>query len=234
MDRVTTVLFDFGGTLVEPLPPIEDMWREVAGRVNLGANFATILSAVRGADARFAGRLYDFHGRMSEYWRLYDGFVLDRLGRADPHGRIAMAIEQVFKEILLSNPFPETRDVLTTLSSTGYRLGIVSNATDDLRPRLNALGLAPFFDTVTYSQEARAEKPSPAIFQLAMRRLGCSPSEAVHVGDRPEADVAGARASGIAPILVDRRGTFIMENCLRVRDLREVPPLLERMSPNLL
>jgi putative hydrolase of the HAD superfamily len=50
------------------------------------------------------------------------------------------------------------------------------------------------------------EKPDPRIFRRALERLGAEPSEALHVGDSPEHDLAGARAVGIAALLVDRRG----------------------------
>jgi FMN phosphatase YigB (HAD superfamily) len=58
-----------------------------------------------------------------------------------------------------------------------------------------------YFDSVTYTQEAGANKPDPTIFQLALKRAGCSPNEAVHVGDSYEKDVLGARRIGIMPIL---------------------------------
>ena len=229
MSHITTVFFDFGGTLVEPLRPVEEMWREVARRVDLSVDAESLIRAVHDAETRFTPKIYEYHGRMKEYWALVDGFILEQIGCPDPDGRLAAAIERAFKEVLLSRPYPEARDVLAELKSRGYRIGIISNATEDLVPRLDALGLAPYFDAVTYSQEARAEKPDPAIFHLAMRRIGCSPSEAIHVGDKPEADVAGARAAGIVPVLVDRQGAVHGVDCLRVRDLREVPPLLEKL-----
>jgi len=227
MTRITTVFFDFGGTLVEALRPVEVMWREVARRVGLAVDLGTLMRAVEDANARFGGSIYDYHGRMKEYWALHDAFVLERVGRPDPDGMLAAAVERTFKEILLSPLYPETRGVLADLRSRSYRIGLVSNATDDLLPRLAALGLTQWFDAVTYSQEARAEKPNPAIFELAMRKIGCLRSEVIHVGDRPEADVAGARAAGITPVLVDRQGTHPTEDCVRIQNLREVLPILE-------
>jgi len=234
MTRVTTVFFDFGGTLVEPLRGADDMWRDVARLVGLQIDPDSLVQAQREADFRFRAELYDYHGRMREFWRLYDGFILERVGLASPSGSPAAAIEELgdridraFKRMLLSRPFPETREILAALRAKGLRLGIVSNATEDLVDRLAALGLAGNFDTVTYSQEARAEKPDPAIFRLALQRAGCAPTEAVHIGDRMDADVVGARAAGITPILVDRHDRAREADCLRVSDLRELPVLLE-------
>jgi len=231
---VTTVFFDFGGTLVEPLRSVEEMWRDVVRKVGLPIDPEALVRAQREADARFAPMLYDYHGRMRDYWRLYDGFILERVGLSPADGRPPAAIaeledriDRAFKDMLLSRPFPETHEVLAALRTKGHRLGIISNATEDLLDRLAALGLAGYFDTVTYSQEARAEKPDPAIFRLALRRAGCAPGEALHVGDRIDADVAGARAAGITPVLVDRHDGAPEADCLRIRDLREIPHLLE-------
>jgi putative hydrolase of the HAD superfamily len=59
--------------------------------------------------------------------------------------------------------------------------------------------------TVT-SAEAGARKPDPAIFSAALELAGCEAAEALHVGDTEEEDVAGARAAGIRPLLIDREG----------------------------
>jgi HAD superfamily hydrolase (TIGR01509 family) len=53
-------------------------------------------------------------------------------------------------------------------------------------------------DVVVLPSDAGAAKPDPRIFQLALRRIGVSPGEALYVGDDPEEDFAGARAAGLA------------------------------------
>jgi putative hydrolase of the HAD superfamily len=76
------------------------------------------------------------------------------------------------------------------------RLAVVSNWDVGLHDHLRAIGLDSLVDTVVTSAEAGAPKPSPAIFALALRRLGTTADRAVHVGD-DAADVEGARAAGI-------------------------------------
>ena len=41
------------------------------------------------------------------------------------------------------------------------------------------------------------EKPDPEIFRIALRELGCSEAELLHVGDSLENDVEGAHNAGI-------------------------------------
>ena len=54
------------------------------------------------------------------------------------------------------------------------------------------------------SAEVGAAKPDPRPFLQGLALAGAAPEEAVHVGDSPENDVAGARAAGVRPLLVAR------------------------------
>ncbi len=69
-------------------------------------------------------------------------------------------------------------------------------------------------------------KPDPAIFQLALDVLGVPPEHALHVGDTPAADVEGAWAAGVTPVLVDPYGLHPTIVCARVASLDEVPGLV--------
>jgi len=99
---------------------------------------------------------------------------------------------------------PDVMGTLETLRGYGLRLGIVSNAA--YRPRLMkqqvaALGLAGFFDAVTFSSEVGVRKPHPAIYADALRKLGADPSRTLFVGDRVREDVQGPQAQGMRAVL---------------------------------
>ena len=49
-------------------------------------------------------------------------------------------------------------------------------------------------------------KPDPRIFQDALADLGIQPDHAAHVGDSLPSDVAGAQASGLMTVWVNRDG----------------------------
>ncbi|MEA2465898.1 MAG: hypothetical protein QOJ57_24, partial [Thermoleophilaceae bacterium] len=59
---------------------------------------------------------------------------------------------------------------------------------------------------VVASAAVGADKPAPARFEAALAVAGCEASEAVHVGDSPSKDVAGAERAGIRAVLIDREG----------------------------
>jgi putative hydrolase of the HAD superfamily len=70
--------------------------------------------------------------------------------------------------------------------------------------------------------------PTRGIFRLALERLGEPAETAVHVGDLYHVDVAGARAAGVRPVLVDEAGLYEDADCPRVRSLAE---LADHLAP---
>jgi FMN phosphatase YigB (HAD superfamily) len=71
-----------------------------------------------------------------------------------------------------------------------------------LRRVLEHYGLLRYFAHAAFSDETRVRKPDPAIFHGALRALGASPEDAIHVGDDPVLDVEGARAAGMRVVQV--------------------------------
>jgi 2-haloacid dehalogenase len=84
-----------------------------------------------------------------------------------------------------------------------YSLGILSNVDDDLF-RSTAPKLGVRFDHVITAQQARAYKPSLAIFQLAGERIGVAPERWLHIGQSLYHDVIPAQALGLATVWVNR------------------------------
>ncbi len=83
---------------------------------------------------------------------------------------------------------------------------MVSNWDVSLHTVLANVGLAPRVDAILTAAEAGVRKPAPAIFAQALGLAGVGPQCAIHVGDSLEEDVAGARAAGIEPVLLNRDG----------------------------
>jgi putative hydrolase of the HAD superfamily len=99
-------------------------------------------------------------------------------------------------------------DVLPCLEQwrkRGLKMGAISNWDDRLRPLLEKLGLAPWFDVIVISAEFGQAKPHPAIFQHAATLLRTEPPAILHLGDNRVQDFEGARAAGLQALLL-RRG----------------------------
>ena len=90
------------------------------------------------------------------------------------------------------------------LAAVGRPVCLVSDADrDSLRAVLDHHGIT--VAAVVTSEDARAYKPRPEPFRLALRRLGLTAADVIHVGDSPVADIAGAAGLGIDTAFV-RRG----------------------------
>src|SRR5262249_27089986 len=106
----------------------------------------------------------------------------------------------------------------------GTRLAVVSNWDSGLPALLSRLGLAPWFDAIVVSHLEGIEKPHPELFLRAVERLSGEPAEALHVGDMPQLDGAGARAAGIASVTGDRRSRLGAEHAA-LPDLLRIPAI---------
>src|SRR3712207_7578550 len=99
-------------------------------------------------------------------------------------------------EALEFRPFPDVAPALRELRAAGLRLVIASNWDRSLPDWLGPLGLLELVDGVVSSADAGAAKPDTAVFERALALAGAGADEAVHGGDSPENDAAGARAVG--------------------------------------
>ena len=114
-----------------------------------------------------------------------------------------------------------------------YRIGLVSNFdyTPTVERLLDVEGILDRFDTVVVSDAVGWRKPSARIFEAAFMNLGVTPAECVFVGDRPELDVAGAKAVGMDAAWLNPDGADypadLPEPEYTLRRLDELRPILE-------
>lgn len=105
--------------------------------------------------------------------------------------------------------FPEAVETLTLLraAGTGRQVGLITNGPADVqRAKVELLDLNRYVDFVLISGEFGSAKPDPTIFHEALRLAGVDAEQAIFIGDSPEFDIAGARASGIRAVWINRTG----------------------------
>lgn len=85
------------------------------------------------------------------------------------------------------------------------KLAIISDAIHTpgkgLREILKKYSLFSHFQVFVFSDEAKAAKPDPKVFQIAQKGLGVNFSEIAHIGDRESNDVDGPAKMGMKSIL---------------------------------
>ncbi len=103
-------------------------------------------------------------------------------------------------------------DRVRTLREEGYKTAVVTNNIAEAAAGWRALlPVDELFDVIVDSSEVGARKPSPAIYAVALERLGgVAPSASVFLDDAP-GNVAGARSAGLHAILVDQPPAALAE-----------------------
>ncbi|MDH7564737.1 MAG: HAD family hydrolase [Candidatus Bathyarchaeota archaeon] len=91
-----------------------------------------------------------------------------------------------------------------------YLLGLISNFAlpECVHNLLKKFHLNQFFDTIIISGEINRRKPSPEIFQKALKTLNVEASKAIFVGDTLHLDVKGAKNAGMKTVLIKRKASM--------------------------
>jgi FMN phosphatase YigB (HAD superfamily) len=91
---------------------------------------------------------------------------------------------------------PGALETVKGLSEDGYRIAVISNTVGEpgrlFRPILHEMGFDRYLTATIFSDEHPWTKPSPEIFDAALRAVGGRPEQAIHVGDG-WSDIEGAR-----------------------------------------
>jgi putative hydrolase of the HAD superfamily len=206
--RRRAVLFDLGNTLVRyydlaEFPAIlprcvERCQRELG--VTHGAGLEALVERA-GAWNRERGdyRVHPLAERLCEIFGLTRGDAsLDRLCAAFLEPILALAVVD-----------PSAVSVLRALRARGLRTGLVSNTpwgspASAWRRELDRHGLTHVLDVCVFCTDVGFRKPHPAPFLHACEQLGIPPEQCAFVGDDPAWDVAGARAAGLSPVVLQR------------------------------
>jgi putative hydrolase of the HAD superfamily len=227
----TVLLLDALGTLVALQPPGPHL------RAELQRRFGSEVSADQAAEAIAAeiayyrrhmdeGRdpagLAALRGRCAEVVRasLPASATLERVGTP--------ALTEALLASIRFSAFDDARSALLAARARGIRTIVASNWDVSLHEVLAALGLGELLDGIVTSAEAGARKPAAAVFERALALAGAEPSQAIHVGDSVDEDVAGARALGIEPVLLSRDGRPAPPGVQVIGGLRELERVLSR------
>ena len=211
---IKAVLFDLGGTLIY----FDGDWVEVAAAANRELYLYLQQQGLRVDAQRF---LDEFRARLEEYYLERDTefieytttrvlrTLLADLGYPELAGdTLAPALKKLYAVSQAHWKLEE--DALPTLEklrSAGYRMGVISNASDDadVQVLVDNAGIRGYLDFALSSAACGIRKPNPRIFEIGLEFWRLPPGEAVMVGDTLGADILGARNAGITSIWITRR-----------------------------
>lgn len=118
--------------------------------------------------------------------------------------RLKSALNVFFQDFIDSLELRQGAKTLLRRAQVQCKIGLISNFTyaPVIYKSLRTLGICSFFNSVTVSEEHGWRKPSPLIFQDALKTLNVQAEEAVYIGDSPIEDIKGARQVGLKTVFI--------------------------------
>ena len=175
MRRVSAVLFDLDGVLVESRLSTERAWLSWASKHEIDeADLRSAMHGVRSGDVVRALR--------PDLDAVVEANEIERRQAEDLSGLTAI---------------PGAVEALSALR--GDRVAVVTSGTRPLAlARLGAVGISPP-SVIVFAGDVARGKPDPEGYLTAARRLGADPAEALVVEDAPPG-IEAARAAGMASV----------------------------------
>lgn len=181
---ISTILFDFGGVLLRT----EDHQPRQTLAAKYGLGEEELVRLVFGSPSALSASVGEITAE--QHWQE----VAKALGAFNDS--IPSLIEQFYGGDRLDE---ELVRLIRSYRKT-HRVGLLSNAWDDLRPFLtDRLGILDIFDQVIISAEVGFVKPDRRIYELAAQKFKVPLSEVVFVDDLP-VNVQAAQEAGMKGI----------------------------------
>jgi putative hydrolase of the HAD superfamily len=224
--RPRAVLLDGMGTLVALEPPHERLRTALRDAAGIDVSGRAAKDAFRAeidhyVEHHMAGRDEESLDQLrSDCAAVLQEALGDAAAGVDPS-----VVKRAMLDAIQFDAYADAVPALHALRAGGLRLVVASNWDCSLPSALAQAGLLHLVDDVVPSAVAGAAKPDPRLFEAALQAAGCRASEAIHVGDSLENDVAGATAAGIASLLLVRSGVS-PPGVPVIRSLVELPAVL--------
>ncbi|HEY1353224.1 MAG TPA: HAD-IA family hydrolase [Ktedonobacteraceae bacterium] len=234
-----TLFFDVGFTLLYPYPSDLEICQEVGTRLGLHIHPEIIQNRLTEMEDFFLRHMrtnryvWASEEAIHDFWMMYYMNMLRPLIEEHDELRLRQLARAIHHEYDSHTRWQIYPDVLPTLealqASKRYTIGAISDWGISLGPILQHLQLNPYFDCLLISALTGHAKPSPALYEAALERANTVADYAMHIGDSYTLDVLGARAVGMTPVLLDRKGHLQQSqvDCLLIHTLTELLTLLE-------
>ena len=190
---IEAVVFDFGGVLTTPVRDSIAAWLEADGI--RPESFSATLKEWLGRNAAAGSPVHRLEtGELSipEFDALLAARLTTYAGTpVDPTG----VLRRLFAGMGADE---EMYALLADLRAAGIRTALLSNSWGNTYPRER---LAELMDAMVISGEVGLRKPDPAIYRLALERLGIAEPAAAAFVDDASPNVEGAAALGMHAVL---------------------------------
>jgi HAD superfamily hydrolase (TIGR01509 family) len=189
--RTAALIFDFDGLIVDSETPGFQAWSEVFvthGGTLPFEKYSACIGTIGG---------FDLHGYLEQ-----------QTGRRFERAELETTCNKRWLELMKEQPLlPGIAECVSTARARGLKLAIASSSTQNwVTHNLRRFKLLEYFETVCTSDYVDAVKPDPALYHLALEKLGVTSEEAIAFEDSPNGILAAKRA-GIFCVAIPNRLT---------------------------
>ena len=144
--------------------------------------------------------------RHADFWQVTRDaldFAMETLGIADADGALRRRLMDCY---LTLDAFPDAPAVLREIKAAGFATAILSNGSPPmLQAAIDHAAIGAALDAVFSVEDVGVFKPAPAVYQLAVTRLGI-PASAIAFLSSNAWDIHAASAFGLRTVWCNRGG----------------------------
>lgn len=183
---VSALIFDFDGLIIDSESPGYVAWSELYESHGCSLPFEKYSACIGTING------FDLHGYLQE-----------QSGRAFDRDELESACGRRWHELMKEQPLlPGVAQTIAAAKARGMKVAIASSSTRSwVTGNLVNFRLLDQFDAICTRDDVPAVKPDPALYLLALERLGVAAPEAIAFEDSPNGILAAKRA-GIFCIVV--------------------------------
>jgi HAD superfamily hydrolase (TIGR01509 family) len=181
------IIFDFDGVIIDSETPEYHSWQQVCRHFDVDIPLDVWEKGMGSSLDAFNPLVY----------------LEQCLGKPVDRPTLLAEQRQLLWEVLGSQPpLPGIQEYLHCASQKGLKVAIASSSSRDwVRGNLERLNLLSYFHVLCNSDDVLQVKPDPALYLLALERLGVSAEDAMAIEDSPNG-VRAARDAGIFCVAV--------------------------------
>jgi HAD superfamily hydrolase (TIGR01509 family) len=189
---IQAIIFDFDGTILETEYPDYLCWQETFQEHQCELPYTLWLNAVGGSAIDF-----------DPY-----GYLEQQIGRTvDRAALTTRRRERMHALITQERIRPGVIDVIAGAQRLGIHLGVASSSKREwVEGYLTRFGLREPFEVICTRDDVERVKPDPALYRLAVNKLGIQPAAAVAIEDSRNGMMA-AKAAGLKCVVVPNEVT---------------------------
>lgn len=180
-------IFDMDGVLFDTERLYQETWGELAAErgIRLEDSFLMAISGTNGSGMKRV---------IEKYYQVSDGTAI-----------IEMCMARMKEKLALHVPVKKgVYEILEYFREIGMRMAVASSSsTLQIEANLSKTGIRKCFSEIVSGAEVEHGKPSPDIFLLAAKKIGCKPEECLVFEDSENGVKAGHRAGCFTIMIPD-------------------------------